>query len=546
MNLHTGLLPCTLVNNTAEHVGIITPYTGSGQPVGQAAQPITQPNTEAQVETPVETPVEVLVNEIERLEIIMRLGFPESTNIQEQANDPKAGTFQQGQGQSRDEGVMTMSSHEILPAQTRELQAQEEAQLRDELHLLERAGFPLETRIISVEKADKDPPATEQSKDASTPDLYYGDSEHLLDEYLRQVRQAFHAESYTEEEKCHYASNYLRGAAEEDWQKEVDLIEADPDRMFSFDGLVEILQKALVCNRTRRHADVVIKLGNLKQRPNQSVRGLIGYLEVLESQLPEYPNEAELRHNLIRSIHPHLRDALIRHQRLGGTRAELEEAVKSLEAEEPASLGLTVATTCHPKRGRCHPDERRSGDSTVKGAVKRRSRERRSGGPPPGRNLSGVDCQNCGKRHRQRLCPESRKAKTKEIRSIPARKQEPQIHHIFATVTLYLGGAMPKLRAIVGSGAYVNVLAHRKVKLLGLQGYNDVQIDLEDVAGNPIKTYQRHILSIGVVDSNNIEVIESQEFFGSDIDGGIDMILGMPWLHAFKPCINFSNSEFSY
>ena len=124
-----------------------------------------------------------------------------------------------------------------------------------------------------------------------------------------------------------------------------------------------------------------------------------------------------------------------------------------------------------------------------------------------------------------------------------AAQEDPRI---FTVVTLYLGQARPKIRALIGSGADRNLLSQRKVEELGLQGSSDHKIELEDLNGNPLKIYQSHTIPIGTVDKNDFEVIQEHEFLGLDLPAGIDMVLGLPWLQKANPLIHFGEGGFSH
>lgn len=230
----------------------------------------------------------------------------------------------------------------------------------EQLRREEAAGFPLEFRDRYREEPDRpedlsyeDKLALEEAKTVKEPDpLYSGESQKHLDVFIRQVDNVFLAKPLTyesEEEKCRYAGGYLRGIPAKDWDaydgKNLSLDEPQ----YSYQELKDMLQERL---RRVRQVNVGYKLKVLHQRNNQSVGGLIAHLKTLERQLNPPPTEPQRHQNLLFAIHAYLRDALVRHDKIGKTREKLEEAVRSMEIVEQAPEGITVRRLYQARRGK--------------------------------------------------------------------------------------------------------------------------------------------------------------------------------------------------
>lgn len=319
------------------------------------------------------------------------------------------------------------------PAKTVQQEVDEITASRRKAHLLakleqlrreEDAGFPLESRDHYGKEPDgpedlsyEDKLALEKAKTVKDPDPpYSGESQEHLDVFIRQVDNVFLAKPLTyesEEEKCRYAGGYLRGIPAEDWDAYDEKNSALDEPQYSYQELKDTLQERLRL-RCLRQVNVGYKLKVLRQRNNQSVGDLVAHLETLERKLDPQPTDPQRHQHLLFAIHAYLRDALVRHDKIGNTREELEEAACSMENVEPAPEGITVqrlypasrGTTTGSKRPSNKPVPNSSNAGNNNDAPRKESREsqqprgkkrRRDGLVLRQQDKSWVACYKCGK-----------------------------------------------------------------------------------------------------------------------------------------------------
>ena len=96
--------------------------------------------------------------------------------------------------------------------------------------------------------------------------------------------------------------------------------------------------------RKVRQIEVGTKLKSLRQRDSQTLSEFISHLEALSRDIEPPPTDAQRHQNLLYSMHDSLRRALVRHDKVGTTREDLEEAARSMESVEPAPVGVRKAT----------------------------------------------------------------------------------------------------------------------------------------------------------------------------------------------------------
>ena len=77
---------------------------------------------------------------------------------------------------------------------------------------------------------------------------------------------------------------------------------------------------------------------------------LVAFLESLERQIEPVPIDLQRHQHLLTCLHPHLRDALLRHDKIGRVREQLEEAAIATERTEPSPAGITVKTASLARR----------------------------------------------------------------------------------------------------------------------------------------------------------------------------------------------------
>ena len=118
-------------------------------------------------------------------------------------------------------------------------------------------------------------------------------------------------------------------------------------------------------------------------RVGQRVRELVSYIGSLEIQLVEKPTEWQKHSHLLHALHPYLRDAVVRNNQQGKTRAEFEEAARTAEQTEPVPADLR------------HKKYKGSGESSSK-ASSYRSHPYRQQRVPASRLMS-VKAMNCSR-----------------------------------------------------------------------------------------------------------------------------------------------------
>lgn len=79
----------------------------------------------------------------------------------------------------------------------------------------------------------------------------------------------------------------------------------------------------------------------------------------------------------------------------------------------------------------------------------------------------------------------------------------------------------------------------------GLRGSDDVPPGLKALDGNKLIIYQKHTLSAEVKDSNSQMSIAAHDMLGTEM-AGVTMILGLPWLNAINPNINWADQSFTF
>ena len=99
---------------------------------------------------------------------------------------------------------------------------------------------------------------------------------------------------------------------------------------------------------------------------------------------------------------------------------------------------------------------------------------------------------------------------------------------------------------MIDCGSTWNLISQHLVQENGIPGDDDVPPGLKTLDGNPLRIYQNHPVDVWVTDSNGEDSTVNQPVLGVDMKGSIQMILGLPWLHAASPLIYWKSSTFSF
>ena len=218
----------------------------------------------------------------------------------------------------------------------------------ERLRAKQARGFaPAEQTTPAAPKLDRDRLQLERAKSVKHPDMYLGESQKHLDKYVRQVESTFNKipTVYASDfDKVDYASDYLAGTPAADWlAMEKEARKSSPPT-FNYEAFKVMLQEGLI-PKAQREGKVLRQLWNLKQLPNQSVGDLLAHMVTLERQLNEELPDWVGRWIVMMAVHEYLENDLRSKDRLGKTRSELKEALRSIKGVVKPPQGITVKET---------------------------------------------------------------------------------------------------------------------------------------------------------------------------------------------------------
>ena len=194
-------------------------------------------------------------------------------------------------------------------------------------------GFPLPADEEIGTNDFKQRLALERAKSVRDPDVYLGQSQRALDTFFQQVDLVFETKPLTyrrEDKKCVYAAGFLSSVPSQQWTEEKRRINRDPNQSFSYEQFKEFLKERQLPAHVRVGL-LSTRIGNLRQRPNQSVPKLIAYLNEQEYQF-DPPFEDRVRWMFLHNaLHPYIRRSLVKQERGQESRADLEQAATALE-----------------------------------------------------------------------------------------------------------------------------------------------------------------------------------------------------------------------
>ena len=122
------------------------------------------------------------------------------------------------------------------------------------------------------------------------------------------------------------------------------------DQVYSFEAFREMLQNGLL-PKAQREGKLFARLKALSQRPSQSVGDFLAHFTTIERQLDHEMLDWVARYFIMTGVHPYLQETLRLRDRLGKTRLELEENLRSIEGVVPPPVGISVRETYWVSQG---------------------------------------------------------------------------------------------------------------------------------------------------------------------------------------------------
>lgn len=166
------------------------------------------------------------------------------------------------------------------------------------------------------------------------PKPYWGNGRRECENFISQCQVTFYLKSITYEKdaaKLFYGQSFLRGDIASKWDIERPQLDA---AALTWEYFADFLQKKLKFDRLEV-VKVAAALNEMKQKPGQTVRSLVLYMNRLEDRLPERNPEFWRHMTLMRALHEYIRRDVLRYCREGTTVQELAEAADSMESIEP-------------------------------------------------------------------------------------------------------------------------------------------------------------------------------------------------------------------
>jgi hypothetical protein len=162
------------------------------------------------------------------------------------------------------------------------------------------------------------------------PDKYDGGGLRKLKEYIRKCETAFKLEPetyYNDAVKTLYAGQFLYGETLGAWLR---LEESREGEVISWNEFKKLLRDHLQDPVTRVAAQAQ-RYNEAVQKPGQSVKKFVTFLDEMEAELPPYSDEHRRQH-LLAKLRPELRRAINNYQDVPTTRAGLVNLAIQLEA----------------------------------------------------------------------------------------------------------------------------------------------------------------------------------------------------------------------
>ncbi len=114
-------------------------------------------------------------------------------------------------------------------------------------------------------------------------------------------------------------------------------------------------------------------------------------------------------------------------------------------------------------------------------------------------------------------------------------------------IALKAGTEERRARALVDSGAQANCIQRRLALQMDLVKLGDGVTQLASPEGRKIYSYGDHLVRVAATDTTGERRGADVRFVSCDFDlGGIDVILGYPWLAQVNPSISFGDGTWRH
>ena len=149
----------------------------------------------------------------------------------------------------------------------------------------------------------------------------------------------------------------------------------------TYAGFCEFLQERMKPAHIRQ-AETMVRIGDMRQRSNQSVQSLIAALSELEEQRDPPLSNNQRMTNLFLALDEKLRNEVVRFEKPHATREELEASAISLE--KTLASTETSSRKGNPSSGQTRKPQSQRSDATS--GQKRKPEEGKQAGPEGSRN----------------------------------------------------------------------------------------------------------------------------------------------------------------
>ncbi|MCJ1465115.1 hypothetical protein MMC07_003731 [Pseudocyphellaria aurata] len=362
--------------------------------------------------------------------------------------------------------------------------------------------------------------ALERAKDTPRVAAYSGENQQALDEFIRSVEVVFRVKPtiYARDiDKCLFAGEKLAGRVKTEWATMDDEIRTSSSKEYPWIAFKVMLQDE-VLPQAQRELNLARKINVAQQRKNQSVGEFFSHLQSLTRQLPADPPEFIYRQWLLVKVHAYLIEHLQMNQR------------------------LTHGTTSSSPLS-CSPGTETGSDRTE------------IGGTPYNSAHQVLQLRQVGA-HDERL-PRSQESTTAAVGKsggqvmvaslIQARKaRQAPPHHLFRPIQLYDGYHSLTVEAEIDCGSSYNLISQILVRELDLQGDGNLPSGLKTIDGSPLRVYDNYVMTVHLQGEQGSSSLQ-QDLLGVDlVDKSCQVILGMAWLTAANPQINWAASQIRF
>jgi hypothetical protein len=259
---------------------------------------------------------------------------------------------------------------------------------------------------------EQEPPPVRGRPRTREPPLYKGQSLKEYEHYIRICEKTFRVDPFsyaTEDARIAYASQYLDGVPETEW----DRVEEDEGRDHTWVEYKAFLLKILK-DPTNRKKDASQRLTDARQRDTQTIRDFAHYLDLLQDQVytrAENPDERRIE-RLRTRVKDEIRRESDRHANIPTVYHEyvnhlsnMEENVNKISGRKPRNTpGTDSNTPSQGQRGSGNNPSRRGGRGGRGGRCRRGNQDRKpSSDRKPTEDeekerRKEITCYRCGKK----------------------------------------------------------------------------------------------------------------------------------------------------